>query len=148
MEMFPFHLPSPCFPHCLPHIGSAPSPEGLTQHHPCPHPIPCIKNPQIAFGHLPCAAKERGSREGKGVNLMGRTAKQVQPKVVQCPWIQNVDKGKFCKKVDEGKVRACSMYHWKRAERKDKASIYYRYGLCHANIQLESSYGNNICFLF
>ena len=32
-------------------------------------------------------------------------------------------------KVDEGKVRACSMYHWRRAERKEKASIYYRY--CH-----------------
>jgi len=41
---------------------------------------------------------------------MGKTAKQVQPKVV------------------EGKVRACSTYHWRRAERKEKASIYYRGG--------------------
>jgi len=42
--------------------------------------------------------------------MMGKTAKQVQPK------------------GDEGKVRACSMYHWRRAERKEKASIYYRGG--------------------
>ena len=33
MEMFPFHIPSSCFPHRLPRIGSASSPEGLNQHH-------------------------------------------------------------------------------------------------------------------
>ena len=62
----------------------------------------------------------------EGINLMGKTAKQVQPKV-------NAMESKCCKKestfkVDEGKVRDCSMYHWRRAGRKEKASIYYR---CH-----------------
>jgi len=65
---------------------------------------------KVAFSHLPCGTLERGSNEAEGINMMGKTAKQVQPK------------------GDEGKVRACSMYHWRRAERKEKASIYYRGG--------------------
>jgi len=48
--------------------------------------------------------------KGEGLNLIGKTAKQVQPK------------------VDEEKVRACSTYYWRRSEIKEKASIYYRGG--------------------
>ena len=60
--------------------------------------------------------------QGEGLDLIGKTAKQVQPKVVH----GNKSYGEQFVKVDEEKVRACSTYYWRRSEIKEKASIYYR----------------------
>merc|ERR1719474_1233541 len=71
--------------------------------------LPLLK--KVVLDSLPCSPIENGDEGDKlGTNWMGRTAKQVQTK------------------VDKGKIRTCSMYNWKRAERKEKASIYYRGG--------------------
>ena len=85
------------------------------------------RSAQVAFGYLPCAAgKEREVREAEGINLAGRAAKQVQPKVSREAEMLIIE---CFFEVDEGKVRACSMYQWKRSEKKEKASIYYRWRL-------------------
>ena len=80
---------------------------------------------QVVLDSLSCSSIENGDEGGKlGTNWMGRTAKQVQTKVL-CE--RKICKSEsFCFKVDKGKIRTCSMYNWKRAERKEKASIYYR----------------------
>merc|ERR1719430_583470 len=71
--------------------------------------LPLLK--KVVLDSLSCSPIENGDEGGKlGTNWMGRTAKQVQTK------------------VDKEKIRTCSMYNWKRAERKEKASIYYRGG--------------------
>ena len=124
-EMCPTHLP---FPHChlgLPHVGSSSSEEGLHKN------VKSIsisqrKKLQVVLDSLSCSSIENGDEGGKlGTNWMGRTAKQVQTKVL-CE--RKICKSEsFCFKVDKGKIRTCSMYNWKRAERKEKASIYYRW---------------------
>ena len=125
MEMCPSHLP---FPRChlgLPHVGSSSSEEGLHKN------VKSIsisqrKKLQVVLDSLSCSPIENGDEGGKlGTNWMGRTAKQVQTKVL-CE--RKICKSEsFCFKVDKGKIRTCSMYNWKRAERKEKASIYYRW---------------------
>ena len=82
------------------------------------------KKLQVVLDSLPCSSTENGDEGGKGTNWMGRTAKQVQTKVICGRKICKSES--FCFKVDKGKIRTCSMYNWKRAERKEKASIYYR----------------------
>lgn len=81
---------------------------------------------QVVLDSLSCSPIENGDEGGKlGTNWMGRTAKQVQTKVLCGRKICKSES--FCFKVDKGKIRTCSMYNWKRAERKEKASIYYRW---------------------
>ena len=124
MEMWPNHLP---FPRCrlgLPHVGSSSSEEGL---HKNVKSISISRTKlQVVLDSLSCSSIENGDEGGKlGTNWMGRTAKQVQTKVL-CE--RKICKSEsFCFKVDKGKIRTCSMYNWKRAERKEKASIYYRW---------------------
>ena len=84
------------------------------------------KKLQVVLDSLSCSSIENGDEGGKlGTNWMGRTAKQVQTKVLCGRKICKSES--FCFKVDKGKIRTCSMYNWKRAERKEKASIYYRW---------------------